>query len=221
VVLDRAVHGLLIQTIPYLGRRNIFKVFTADEGLVALISPAGEKRMALAPFLVAEWIYRANQREIHPLKEVAVTEDWPGLKENYERIAAAGEMGRDILRTQAPGKESATLYQLAVAYYRQLSHSAAPRMLAASFRLKLFTLEGQLHLSQTCVECGAPALALCGGEEFCPHHAPPRAVYFAPEEHEILWHLAKARSFLRLAAIPHSPALCEKIEGMFSSICLS
>ncbi len=130
--------GLLLQSIPYLGQKKILKVFSPDQGLISLFA----QNTKHAPFLLAEWVYRKTEKEIHTLQDSTLLDPLLHLRENYNTLIAAGAIAQDLLRTQMPGKRAPELFDLALFYLKKLS--ATPELLVASFRLKLLLHEGLL-----------------------------------------------------------------------------
>jgi recombinational DNA repair protein (RecF pathway) len=130
--------GLLLHAIPYLGRKQILKVFTPHQGLLTFATS-----LSPAPFCFAEWVYRhAEHLEIYSLLDFTLTDPLLALRSDYPTLTAAGQIARDLLHTQFPHKQAPELYALARLYLKKLS--LAPDLLVASFRLKLLLHEGLL-----------------------------------------------------------------------------
>lgn len=129
-------HGLLLQSIPYLGKKKILKVLAPELGLISLIT----SKHAPAPFCIGEWVYKKAQREIFSLQECSILDPLLHLRNDYTTLSAAGFIAQDLLHTQFPNKRAP--YALAYAYLKKLPEN--PAMLAASFRLKLLIHEGLL-----------------------------------------------------------------------------
>jgi recombinational DNA repair protein (RecF pathway) len=143
--MEEKIIGLLIQTIPYLGKQKILKVFTGNHGLLALLAKPTINAVLTSPFVLAEWVVRPTSHSIYPLNDGTLLDDFGALKENFGRLMAAGQMAKDLLETQLPGKPAAETFALAAACFRKLPLFQEPRLLAAAFRLKLLNVEGMLH----------------------------------------------------------------------------
>lgn len=128
--------GLLLQAIPYLGKKQILKVLAPDLGLLSFIAA----KNAPAPFCTGEWVYRKSEREIHSLHDFSLTDPLLHLRDSYLILSSAGQIAADLLRTQFPGKKGP--FDLAHACLKKLSLN--PGAIAASFRLKLLIHEGLL-----------------------------------------------------------------------------
>jgi DNA repair protein RecO (recombination protein O) len=199
--------GILLQAIPYLGHQRILKVFTPEEGLISLITKS-TKLTALAPFCIAEWVYKKGQKEIHTLTDGTLLDGLLELRKDYATLCAAGAMAKDLLTTQFPGKKAPALYALLCAYMKKIPLSPKPDIFAASFRLKLLQHEGLLSLEQLCA-CGAPARQLSEGESHCTKCKP--GLLFTSDEWEQLHQLAYVRQF---SALP-TGAPFKKIDVLF------
>lgn len=206
-MIEEKNFGILLQAIPYLGSQRILKVFTLDEGLVSLISKSN-KHTALAPFCIAEWVYKKGQKEIHTLTDGTLIDGLLELRNHYATLCAAGAMAKDLLTTQFPGKKAPALYTLFNAYLKKLPVVSKPDVLAASFRLKLLQHEGLLTIEQNC-SCGSPACQLSEGESSCRKCKP--GLLFTFEEWEQLYQLAHLRQF---SLLPNM-APFKKIEQIF------
>lgn len=131
---EEKTSGLLLQSIPYLGQKKIFKVLT-PHGLITLMT-----RSPLTPFAIAEFVYRKTQKEIHTLLDSTLIDPLLDLRQSYTILTAAGSIAQDLLRTQLPSKPAP--YTLACAYLKKLPLN--PPILVTSFRLKLLLHEGLL-----------------------------------------------------------------------------
>ncbi len=212
-MIEEKTPGVLLQAIPYLGRKRILKVFTPEEGLVTLMAKASLSSAFSAPFCIAEWVFLKGSREIHSLQDASLIDGLLDLKKDFATLSAAGSMAQDLLRSQLPGKKGNALYSLLCACLAKLPTFANPQILAASFRLKLLVHEGLLSLQPDCSVCGAPASRLQQGESFCSSHAPHTGFSFSSSDWETLLHLAYSRQFSQLQNLPAAPV--QQIELLF------
>ena len=130
--------GLLLQEVPYLGKRKILKIFSPEYGLCTLFA----SKISFAPFCLAEWVFGKTAKEMSPLKDAKLIDPLLHLRENYSILTAAGAIAKDLLQTQMPNKGAPELFELALYYFKNLP--SAPDVLSASFRLKLLLHEGLL-----------------------------------------------------------------------------
>lgn len=173
--------GLLLQSTPYLGQKKILKVFTKDQGLLTFFSA----KTKLAPFCLAEWIFRDTDKELLLLKEANLLDPLLDLKDQYETLIAAGRIAKDLLSTQMPHKKSEDLFKLAYLYLKKLPTN--PEALLTSFKLKLLSFEGLF-----------------------PHDMPPQ---FTPLEWAQIELLAFSRSLKELQKVKDIPLA--KIQNFF------
>jgi DNA repair protein RecO len=206
---EEKTEGILLQTIPYLGRKNIFKVFTQEHGLLSLIA----KKIELQPFCVAEWVYIVKPQGLFSLTDFTIIDPLLELRKSFPIITAAGRMGREILQSQMPGKQG-NLYLLLRAYFQKLPLVQNVGPLVASFLLKRLFHDGALFLTNTCSLCGDKALSLEQGESLCQRHKTPNSILFTEDEWATIHQLATAKTFQSLQSISISPLLESKIEAI-------
>lgn len=126
--------GLLLQSIPYLGKKKLLRVLSQEHGLITLFS----QKETLAPFCFAEWVYRASLRDIHPLQEASLIDPLSDLRKCYTTLTAAGHIAQTLLATQFPAKPAPLA--LSLAFLRKLPLN--PTLLSAAFHVKLLLHEG-------------------------------------------------------------------------------
>ena len=174
--------GILLRSAPYINRKQILTVFTAEAGLVSLIASPPNLP---APFCIGEWVYKKGRKDLHFLREMSLLHPLMELREQEASLFAAGRIAQALLRWAATPDPK--LYQLCKAYFLQIHRFPAPEALLASFRLKLLQHEGLLALNRICSQCPEPTSALAFGECFCQSHTPPAAISLSPEELELFF----------------------------------
>ncbi len=187
---EKKIEGLLLQAIPYLGKQKILKILTPTSGLLTVMSKKKECENLTTPFLIAEWVIRRRNGEIHSLIDATLLNEMADLRKNYESIKTAGLMAQNLLKSQFPEKPGSGPYNLACAYLQKIALN--PETLLASFRLKLLLHDGHL-----------------GEEEF--------PIPFSSEEKEILHQLTFVRQFHSLQSLKIDKHMQEKIEQLFLS----
>jgi DNA repair protein RecO len=140
--MEEKTEGILLQSIPYLGSKKILKVLTPDLGLISLIC---KMKNQPAPFCIAEWVLRKNQKDLYPVIDFSLIDPLLHLRSDFTTLLTAGILASDLLKTQLPGKKAP--FALACTYFKKLSLS--PNTLLASFRLKLLLYEGLLSSEET------------------------------------------------------------------------
>ena len=203
--------GILLQAIPYLGNRRILKVFTAEAGLLTLMSRLKNSALT-SPFCRAEWIIAASPKgEIHALKDASLIDPFLELRKSYPAILAAGKIASDLLKSQWPRKNAKSLYELAVACLQQIPRK--PAAIAESFRLKLLQLEGLLHLQPRCAQCENEASGLMLGESICRNHG--AHLSFENQEWQQMLILGLSRRFSEIESLELLSTLREKSERLW------
>jgi DNA repair protein RecO len=190
---EKKTEGLLLQAIPYLGNQKILKVLTAEDGIVSLMAKTKSLLPFTNPFLIAEWVYKKGNREIHSLVDATLCNNLSNLRTNFETLSSAGQIAQDLLRSQYPEKIGRGPYALSVAFLQKLPQFAFPEVLVASFRLKLLMHDGLLSFEGE----------LCG---------------FSCTEWELLQQLTFVRQFHVLQSLAIEPATQEKIKNFFYSL---
>lgn len=213
--MEEKTEGILLQSIAYLGEQRILKVFTPQGGLLSLIAKKRGLTSLTIPFCLAEWVFRKGKEEIHLLQDGTVLDDFYELKREYAVLNAAGQMARDLLQTQLPGKRGSELYALFHSYLKRLPEFGNPAVLNMSFRLKLLLHEGLLSLDLQCAQCTAAALNLSGGESTCSLHTTHPNISFSREEWESLHLLGLGRKFSLMRETRETGRLREKINALF------
>lgn len=212
---EEKTEGILLQSIPYLGREKILKVLSKENGLVSLIAKNRSHLPFTNPFLIAEWVYKKRNGAIHSLKDVSLMKDLSDLRLNFSILSHAGQMAQDILISQLPEKKGSGPYALSASYLCKLGSSSSPEALGASFRLKLLMHDGLLGLQNGCMQCGQTACYLENGESVCKTHSLVSSISFKNDEWETLHHLTFARQFSIIENARPSLQMQEKIKKMF------
>ena len=137
-------HGLVLRSFDYKEKSRIFTLFSRKEGIISLIS-----RKALAnlttPLCYGEFLYYKGRGDLYSLKEGRILDMHLPLRASYDLLQVATKMLQSILDSQLPGKPTPELFDLLLAYLKQLPRN--PDALYASFLLKLLKHEGLLFLS--------------------------------------------------------------------------
>lgn len=214
---DRGIErqpAILIQSTPYLDHGHILKAFSQNRGLLSFLSK--KKSLSyLAPFSIAECVYKVGKTDLHLLLDGSLIDSLLNLRSSYAILSAAGSIANDLLRSQLPGKSSPDLFALVQSYLKQLPQFPEPRILTASFRLKLLLHEGLIALQAQCCQCQTRAFLLVHGESFCLSHAPKAALRYTADQWETLLTLTFAKTFTQLKQCVLTPCLEERVEHLF------
>ncbi|MEN9654853.1 MAG: hypothetical protein RL235_965 [Chlamydiota bacterium] len=140
--MHQRTSGVLLTSVPYLGKARILKVFTPEHGLIGCIAKRSIDPAFTTPFCIGEWVYAQGRKELHYLVDATIIEPLTTLKTRYDLVETAGLIAYDLLQTQLPAKRAEELFRLACVYLLHLHKAKHPKVLWLSFRLKLLTLEG-------------------------------------------------------------------------------
>lgn len=213
---EQKTRGLLLHAIPYLGKKKILKILTAEYGLISVFAKSNTPPSLCSPFFVGEWVYHIKQSDLYLLQDGCIIDDLSHIRNNYRILMSAGTMAQSILSSQQNGKPSPKLYQLAVFYLEQLKTFPKPEILSLSFQVKLLQHEGSFHYSNTCITCGEKASYLSQGESTCAIHRGQGATFWTESEWQALKVLGGAKRLSELAMIEWTESLHNKIGTLFS-----
>lgn len=207
--------GLLLQAIPYLGKKKILKIFTPGAGLISLLAKGARDPSLLSPFCVAEWVYKKGQKDLHTLIDASLVDGLLELRTSYATLSAAGLIAQDLLRGSMPGSFSPELFALVCSIFQKMGSFEHPELLVALFRLKWLQQEGLLSLKAHCAICHAPARHLREGESYCPSHALSSGWTFSLGEWSHMEALFQTRTFTDLRKLVPQVSLYEKLALLF------
>ncbi len=207
--------GLLLQAIPYLGKKKILKILTPGVGLISLLAKTVRDASLLTPFCLAEWVYKKGQRDLHTLIDASLSDGLLSLRSNYQTLCSAGLIAQELLRAQMPGVYSPELFALACSIFQKMGSFDHPEVLVALFRLKWLQQEGLLAFRPACSICGASARHLHEGESYCLSHAQSYGWTLLKEEWDHIESLLTLRTFTELKKIAPYPSLYSKLASFF------
>ncbi len=202
---EETLEGIVLRSVALQEGRCILTLFTPQEGLASVATPrtfAHEMRLASATALLSrsEFCCRKGNSDIYRLREAHQIESFDGLRTQFAKISAAGELLHLILRSQLSGRPAPLLYELMLAYLRRLTSSQHPLALVISFQLKLLKHEGL----------------------FAWTHALPRTMQelasFTEDDWLNLGLLTGSRSFTEIEAVSVTPPLGEKVSALFETL---
>lgn len=211
--------GLVLRAINYRDRQRIITVFTKDRGLISLIVKGIHRKrldlMALTtPLSQAEYHYTIGRSDLYQFRDGTLLACNLELRESALSLETGGQIIQALLATQWPGKPAPLLYQLTLAYLKQLPHFPDPKALLASYWLKLLKYEGNLSLQSHCTHCEKPPSHLYKGESLCLDHAPYSIHPLKSDEWVLLTTLLETKDFSLIKTLTISSVLKEKLKEM-------
>ena len=215
--------GVVLHTINFRDYDQILSVFSPELGIEKFFVKGSHRpsRKGSAPSLLThcEFVYRQGKGNFLLCDEFSILDHYLGLRKDFATLQAACNLLRLIQDSQLPGKPAPSLYKLLLKYLEGLRNLSDPKMLTASFHLKLMRHEGILHLAAICQTCQQPlsSLYFSEGECFCSIHSPKDALHFSSEETSLLYQLTYCRTLKELAFLSF-PSELEKKIGLIRAI---
>ena len=185
--------GVILQAHDFKDYDQILTLFTTNRGLLKLVYKGGKSIRrrggnVTSPLTRAEIIYVEGKSDLHRCRDISTLNHYLELRQSIESIQAGCELMRSLLRSQLVEKPSPLLYQLFLSYLDQLTHYIEPRILVASFQLKILRHDG-----------------LLGDEE----------PFFSDDEKDLVHSLAFCRSFKELKSLSFNLEFNQKVERFF------
>ncbi len=103
---------------------------------------------------LVEVIYYRRRSGLHLLREATLIQDFPGIRQDLERLEAALLVLRwawELVPREAPDPRA---FRLTLGFLYALEKSASPRVLLAAYRLRLLSTLGYRPALHGCVACG-------------------------------------------------------------------
>lgn len=185
--------GIVLHTLNFRDYDKIVSAFTAEHGLLKFIAHkanAAKRGLKVLPLTKGELIYTPNKSELYRLKDLSLTSQYLPLRQNLCFLDTACELLKCILETQLPQKPAPDLYSLLCAYLDKIPKVSNPKLIEASFRLKLLRHEGLFDVDTS---------------------------FFSEKERTLVHALAFSLSYEELDQIPLSHELNFKIKSFFTA----
>ncbi len=197
--------AIVLNSLEFKERSRIITLFTKTSGVISLIvkTISSKKRPLFnltTPLCRGEFLYRLGKNTLHKFLDGTIIDMHLPLRKSYDHLEAAGYLIQAIKKSQLPEKPAPKLYNLCSSYLKHLPEFKEPKILAASFYLKILKHEGLIAL--------APKGQSCNKENFSN---------FTPPEWNELLVLSEARTFADLQTVDLSSPLFTKIEQLFES----
>ncbi len=191
--------GIVMQVLPFQDADAIFTVYTHDLGFAKFVlkyalSSRQRGKGVPSPLALTEFIYRPTSGELLSCKEATVLDSFHALRKNLSLIEAGGALLKALYQTQPLGKVSDKLYKLLLVYLDKLPQVEDPKVLVASFKLKILRYEGVLTFHNQNLD---------------------HLEGFHPEEAKMLFVMALTQSLGDLKPLLLTAPLEEKIDQLF------
>ncbi|MEM7175749.1 MAG: DNA repair protein RecO [Chlamydiota bacterium] len=223
-MVEKKQEGIVLSAFDYRESSRIISLFTPDAGIINLIIKRIAKTKTLwmnltTPLCHGHFIYRIKRSSLHHLIDGHILNLHIDLRNSYAHLTEAGKMLRSLSQSQLHEKPAPLLYQLLLAYLRQLPRTPYPETLGASFLLKTLKHDGLIALSSSCLRCRIqPSSALEGGESLCLSCASPTALAFSSDDWATLHDLYNNRQFSPLIHLELPVQLIHSIDTLFKRL---
>ena len=220
---EEKLQGIILKSIPYQDHHHIVSAFTGERGMVRLFVRGTHRarrssHAICTPLVLAELLFRTKSSGLYTLRDGHVIDPLLGLRSDYPKLEAAGQMVQSLLTTLWPGKPAPKLFVLFIRYLKALEKGLPPKGLVASFLCKLLKHEGQWVAPLLCATCKEPLqdAVVVGGEAYCPKCCPDGEIALSGEERERLANLTDSRKLDEIGEeIPSE--LGEKVAMIFNA----
>lgn len=219
-----STEGVILNTLHFKDYDLIVTVFSPGLGLCKFYVKGALRpsKKASAPCLLSrcEFEFRQGKGNLLICEEVTVVNQFLGLRRDYSTLEIACQLLQMLLRSQMPDKPAPDLYKLLLKYLEGLGSASDPKVIKASFQLKLLRHDGHFYLPEACQKCGKilEGFQYFYGECFCPGHEVAGSLHFNPEEADMLRILAYCRSLADLRGAVLASELEEKITAIYTII---
>lgn len=212
--------GIVLRSFDYKERGRIITVFSSDYGMIDLVAASLSKKKSYllsltSPFSQGEFVFTRGKSTLYRFQDGTLINPHAVLRQKLSSLNVASQIIQAIILSQLPGKSALALYQMTLAYLKQVALFEDPSPLIVSFYLKLLKHEGLLQLQKKCSYCDQPACGLNQGASICSMHQDSDSLIVTSEEWMDLFILSEARQFQILKQISISPGLLNKIESCF------
>lgn len=215
------VDGILIKAIDYGESDKILHIFTRDLGILPLIAkrasdPKNHLIPPISPLSKGQFLYTDPDKSLPKCKEISITHPRLELRQSFELLNDACQMGLALNKALLPGKPAPNLFDLFDYFLNHMTLRNSKKILT-SFYLKLLRHEGVFTLPAICSKCNQneSILYFDQGSFFCKAHAPHRTLAFSNEELKLLKNILYSKSLLEITSFPLTKELTEKCKKLF------
>lgn len=187
--------GIILHEIPYGNNDQILTIFTSDQGLLKLFCKKGrhkkDKNMRPSPLTKVDVVYREKQSDLYACEEISIIESFLPLRKELSYLQAGCDLIRAVYASQMAGRPAPLLYQLLNYYLEKISLIPDPKVLVASFKLKVLRHEGLLPIDYETID------------------------YFKKDEWDLLHQLTYSKKLSEISVLSLSGQLASTIDTYF------
>ncbi len=140
------VEGIILKTSSFEESAHILHVLSKEFGLVSLVAKAYSSKLqrSYSPLLKIEAVVVQSEKELWKCKELVITQSYPSLRMSLDAIRLATHLIQEIYQIIPRRYAVETIYTLLDEHLSAFSTACSPYIIASSFLLKFFYLEGIL-----------------------------------------------------------------------------
>lgn len=156
----RSDQGIVLRSFPFGEADRVVVILSPNHGKLRTVAKGIRKTKSrfggrLEPFTNVDLILYEG-RNLDTVTQVSVIETFPRLREDLDRVMAAGTMVEAVDAVASEGEPSLRLFLLLQRGLRALDRGEAGRDLVTAFLLKLAEVIGLAPALDSCASCGRP-----------------------------------------------------------------
>lgn len=192
----QCTEGVILHAVSYQNYDQILTLFTPEKGILKIFCKKGKKQWQRhTPLTKVEVTYREKKTEICACEEIRSVDSYLSLRKQFEHLEAACELLQTIYHSQWVGKAAPLIYHLMIYYLDKTPQVVDPKLLVASFKLKVLKHEGVLNFNLDSWQFGQ----------------------FSEFERDLIRVLAYSQSFVQLTQLVLPADFKEKINTFFKN----
>lgn len=218
----QCTEGIILRVIPYRDYDQIITLFTEEGLLKILFKGSLSKRRGVQgitmPLTKVQLVYREKEGEIYSCLEMSLIDTFSSLRKELIHLEVACELLQILFQTQLVGKAAPKLYALLCFYLDKIPKVQHPKILSASFRLKLLRHDGLAAFPFQCNICQEVLVEnayIQNSDWWCRKHQSLGSQHFGQEELNQIYGLALSQRFQAFSAHEVSVELQNKIKRFF------
>jgi DNA repair protein RecO (recombination protein O) len=160
----RSDQGIVLRSFPFGEADRVVVILSPNHGKLRTVAKGIRKTKSrfggrLEPFTHVDLVLYEG-RNLDTITQVSVIEAFPHLRDDLDRVMAAGTMVEAVDAVASEGEPSLRMFLLLQRGMRALDHGQSSRDLVTSFLLKLAEVIGLAPALDACASCGRQAESL-------------------------------------------------------------
>jgi DNA repair protein RecO (recombination protein O) len=184
----RSDQGIVLRSFPFGEADRVVVILSPNHGKLRTVAKGIRKTKSrfggrLEPFTHVDLVLYEG-RNLDTITQVSVIETFAHLRDDLDRVMAAGTMVEGVDAVASEGEPSLRLFLLLQRGLRALDQGPASRDLVTAFLLKLAEVIGLAPALDSCASCGRPAesfrFSFAAGGTLCDNCRTDGAVRLRP-----------------------------------------